>query len=105
MAEPRGPAQCLRGALYLYLINLLHIYINGSSALPIWEGVTDPLIRGGLINPTDFINFFRVGLSPTQCFKRVGDVADGGPLDRRRIGRSTRRSCGCGPLIAIKARA
>ena len=45
VAAPRGPAQRLRGSLYLYLIYLLHIYIKGSSALPIWKGVIDPLIR------------------------------------------------------------
>ena len=34
---------------HIYFIYFIYyIYINGSSALPIWEGVIDPLIRRAL---------------------------------------------------------
>ena len=44
VAEPRGPAQRLRGALYLYLIYLLS-YIKWVFSLPYIGRVINPLDR------------------------------------------------------------
>ena len=53
------------------------------------------------MNPTIPLFLFPCGTNPNG-FDNAGDVADGGPLDQRRIGRSTRRSRGRGPPDLIK---
>ena len=52
------------------------------------EGIINPLKMSLVINPIAFINFSRVGLSPTQSLS-VGVVAAHGTLDR--AGRGTWR--------------
>ena len=66
VAVPRGPTQRLRG-VFNYLYYLHNLYSKGIQPSVYWKGIhlTKPL---GLINPTCFTNFFRVGLSPTEMF-------------------------------------
>ena len=102
--RPRGSATQTRAAptwrvLYIYSLFII-TYMNGSSAFPIWEGLLTLYIVGSY-KPDDSLFLFPMGLIHTD-FNNAGDVARRGAMDRRRIIRSTRRSRGRGPLIAIK---
>ena len=67
VAEPRGPAQCLRGAFYIYIVYLYIIYNRGFQLSVDRKGI-QPLNPSGIINPTDRTNFFRVGLKSHVVF-------------------------------------
>ena len=64
MAAPRGPAQRLCGALYLYYIYYYYIYKEVFS-LAYMGRVIDSSYSSGIINPTKAFNISRVGLIHT----------------------------------------
>ena len=83
MAEPRGPAQRLRGAFYIYIVYLYIIYNRGFQLFIDRKGI-QPLNPSGIINSTDLTNFFRVGLKSHTVFYNAGDVARRGSMDHDR---------------------
>ena len=83
MAEPRGPAQRLRGMFYIYIVYLYIIYNRGFQLSVARKGI-QPLNPSGILNPTDRNNFFRVGLKSHTVFSTAGHVERGEALDRNR---------------------
>ena len=69
VAEPRGPAQLLRGAFYI-LIYLYYIIVRGIQPLVYREGIRT-LRSSGVINPTILLFYFRVGLIHTAFIMLV----------------------------------
>ena len=64
-----------------------------------------PIRSSGLINPTFFINLFRVGLKSHTILLVAGHVAQGEALDRRSSGNPRVDHVNAGPPDQIKARA
>ena len=58
-----GPHGIYAAYTYTYIFNI--VYIMGIQP-SIYRKGFQPTNPSGLINPTGFTNFFRVGLSPTQ---------------------------------------
>ena len=91
VAEPRGPAQRLRGAYYIPIVYLYYIlYISRGFQPSVARKGIHPLGSSGIMNPRVIINFFRVGLSPTQCFQLQATWSE----ERRWIAIGARRSSG-----------
>ena len=58
-----------RGAYAAYIIiYILHTIYNKGFQPSVYRKGIQPSKPSGLINPTCFTNFFRVGLSPTQFY-------------------------------------
>ena len=83
VAEPRGPAQRLRGAYYIPIVYLYYIlYIQRGFQPSVARKGIHPLGSSGIINPTVITNFFRVGLkSHTVVLKLQATWSE----ERRRI--------------------
>ena len=89
VAAPRGPAQRLRGALYI-LYSYITYSIRGIQHPVYREGIR-PLRSSGVIYPTILSFYFCVGLIHTD-FYNVGDVERRGATDQMGD-RSTRVDC------------
>ena len=63
MAVPREPTRRLR--VYIF-INILHIIYSRGFQLSVDRKGIQSIRSPGVINPTVLLNFFRVGVSPTQ---------------------------------------
>ena len=96
MAAPHGPTRCLRG-VHIFINNIHIIYSRGFQLFVDRKGIQS-LNPSGLINPTGFNNFSRVGLIHAVSLN-ASDVASFRALDRDRSApiKWTR-----GPRIKIK---